>query len=58
MVDAPRMLTSDADEMDLWAWALAMARSWKWIAGVTVLAVMAAGVFTLLQPRLFEATAW
>lgn len=57
MVDAPRMLTSDADEIDLWAWALAMARSWKWIAGVTVLAVMAAGVFTLLQPRLFEATA-
>ena len=51
------MPAPDADEIDLRAWALALARSWKLIVGLTVLAVMAAGVFTLLQPRLFEATA-
>lgn len=57
MADAPRMSAPDADEIDLWAWALALAGSWKLIVGLTVLAVIAAGVFTLLQPRLFEATA-
>jgi len=57
MTEAPRMPAPDADEIDLRAWALALARSWKLIVGLTVLAVVAAGVFTLLQPRLFEATA-
>jgi len=56
-METPKMPAPDADEIDLRAWALALARSWKLIVGLTVLAVMAAGVFTLLQPRLFEATA-
>jgi len=57
MSEQTRLPAPDADEIDLRAWVQALARSWKLIVGVTVLALVGAGVFTLLQPRVFEATA-
>jgi len=47
----------EMDEIDLRAWLQALVRSWKWIVGLTVLALVAAGGYTVLQPRLYEAAA-
>ncbi len=57
MNDAPRAPVWENDEIDLRAWVQSLARAWKLIVGITLLALAAAGVYTLLQPPLYEATA-
>jgi uncharacterized protein involved in exopolysaccharide biosynthesis len=57
MSEETRLPAPDADEIDLRAWLQALIRGWKLIVGVTVLALVAAGAYTFLQPRLYEATA-
>jgi len=57
MSEQPRLPVPEADEIDLRAWLPGLIRGWKLIVGITVLALVAAGAYTLLQPRLYEATA-
>jgi len=51
------MLTADFLEIDLLAWLRTVIRAWKLLVGIIILALLVAGVYTLLQPRLYKATA-
>jgi len=57
MSNAPEMLTADFLEIDLLAWLRTVIRAWKLLVGIMILALLVAGVYTLLQPRLYKATA-
>lgn len=57
MSNAPEMLTADFLEIDSLAWLRTVIRSWKLLVGIMILVLLVAGVYTLLQPRLYKATA-
>ncbi len=48
MSNAPEMLTADSLEIDLLAWLRTVIRAWKLLVGIIILALLVAGVYTLL----------
>uniref|UniRef100_UPI0035E41F49 Wzz/FepE/Etk N-terminal domain-containing protein n=1 Tax=Thermoflexus sp. TaxID=1969742 RepID=UPI0035E41F49 len=57
MSNEPEAFTTDFLEIDLLAWLRTVIRAWKLLVGIMILALLVAGIYTLLQPRLYKATA-